>query len=826
VTSLPSQPTAAPDTSEPAGDAIFHGAALTLSSTEGDAVFRDLVSYLAASLGVDVAFVALPVAGESCRMRMLAFYVDGRMVEDFEYPIAGTPCETVLGQDYRIYPSGLQERFPLDIGFKKMGLECYAGYPLSDAHGAPLGLIAVVARRSFADAARVESMLKIFGARVVTEIERKRADAALRASEQRYRLLFEMESDALLLIDVASLRIIDANHAAERLYGYAREELLDLAATELSVEPDLTARTIHLQSGAGRVPLRFHRRKDGSVFPVEIANNPIDLGGRPTMLAAIRDITQRVEQEEALRRSEARLRATVEAAFDCVIGMDLEGRVIEFNAEAQRVFGYARADVLGKPLAPLIIPERFREAHTAGMARFRATGHASVAGRRMDVVAMRADGSEFPAELAIEVAEAPEGRIFVASLRDVAERHRAEEARNQLEAQLRQAQKMEAIGHLAGGIAHDFNNILTSIMGYVALAADRTAVRGDPKLAHYLDQAQSAVHRARDLIRQMLTFSRGQRGAPRPLLLAQGAADSAKLLRSTLPSSIELSTELRNDLPRALLDPVHLEQVLLNLCINARDAMQNSGSIRVTLDAIEATDRLCASCRQRIAGPYLALAVTDTGPGIAPEVLDRMFEPFFTTKEVGKGSGMGLATVHGIVHEYGGHIEVETAPARGSTFRVLFPPLRENGAAASESALEADEPEREQASLRGRVLVVDDETMVAQLMHEMLAGWGLETTVLRNPVEAEAWFMQNPQRVDLVLSDYTMPKITGLELAQRLTLVRPDLPVLLYSGFGTHIDPADAARSGVSALIAKPVEPKVLFGILREHLPQAGSLPA
>jgi CheY-like chemotaxis protein len=225
----------------------------------------------------------------------------------------------------------------------------------------------------------------------------------------------------------------------------------------------------------------------------------------------------------------------------------------------------------------------------------------------------------------------------------------------------------------------------------------------------------------------------------------------------------------------------------------------------------------------RLLEVVLELGVADTGPGIAPDVLERMFEPFFTTKEVGKGSGMGLATVHGIVHEYGGHITVDTAPGHGSTFRLLFPPLSDTHSAASEAPTERDAPLPGRLTLRGRVLVVDDEEMVAELMHEMLAGWGLQTTVMRNPVEAEAWFMQDPQRVDLVLSDFTMPKITGLELAQRLTLVRPDLPVLLYSGFGTDIDPADAARSGVSALIAKPVEPRVLFEILREHLPEPGS---
>jgi PAS domain S-box-containing protein len=519
---------------------------------------------------------------------------------------------------------------------------------------------------------------------------RKRAEAELRASEARYRLLFEMESDAILLVDVETLRIVDANRAAVALYGHSREELLALSAADLSMQPDLTASTIRSHTAPRRVPLRYHRRKDGTVFPVEIANNTLELAGRPTILAAIRDVT---------------------------------------------------------------------------------------------------------------------------------ERQRAEEAHSQLEAQLRQAQKMEAIGHLSGGIAHDFNNILTSVMGYVALAAERPAVQSDAKLEHYLDQAQAAVQRARDLIRQMLTFSRGQRGEPRPVSLAELVAESSKLLRSTLPSSIELSTQLGSNLPRTMIDPVHLEQVLLNLCINARDAMEGTGTIRVTLGWLDVDGEVCASCRQRIDGMYLALGVSDSGPGIAPETIDRMFEPFFTTKEVGKGSGMGLATVHGIVHEYGGHVCVDTRPGSGATFRVLLQPVGE-GVQSATSAIEgnADDASRP-AALQGRVLVVDDDDMVASLLEEMLAAWGLQTTVIRNPLEAYDWFMQDPSRVDLVLTDYTMPRMTGIDLAQRLTLARADLPVLLYSGYGTDIDPEHAARSGVCALIAKPVEPRRLFEIVREHLP-------
>jgi signal transduction histidine kinase/CheY-like chemotaxis protein len=428
----------------------------------------------------------------------------------------------------------------------------------------------------------------------------------------------------------------------------------------------------------------------------------------------------------------------------------------------------------------------------------------------------------FPVEIANNTFELNGRPTILAAIRDVTERQHADEARAQLEAQLRQAQKMDAIGHLTGGIAHDFNNILTSVLGYVALAADHPAVRGDPKLCHYLEHAEGAVQRARDLIRQMLTFSRGQRGEPRPVSISKLVMESTKLLASTLPSSIELGTHLHRELPRVMIDPVHLGQVLLNLCINARDAVGETGAIRISVALERIADAVCSSCRQRVQGTFVALAVADTGPGIEPAVVERMFEPFFTTKEVGKSSGMGLATVHGIVHEYGGHVCVSSKPGAGATFKVLLVPLADDRPDAHVEEHSGQAQGSAPSRLHGRVLVVDDDAMVAELLEEMLQNWGIATTVLRNPLEAHAWFLEDPERVDLVLTDHSMPKMTGIELAQRLTEARPDLPVLLYTGYGTDIDPALAARSGISALIAKPMEPKTLFDVLLEHLPQPG----
>jgi CheY-like chemotaxis protein len=293
-----------------------------------------------------------------------------------------------------------------------------------------------------------------------------------------------------------------------------------------------------------------------------------------------------------------------------------------------------------------------------------------------------------------------------------------------------------------------------------------------------------------------------------------------KLLRSTLPSSIELETELGGEAPAVLLDPVQVEQVLLNLCINARDAMSGVGSIRLRVRTIDNHGHTCTSCRKPVPGGRLVeLAVRDTGSGIRPEVIDRMFEPFFSTKEVGKGSGMGLATVHGIVHEHGGHVVVDTAPGHGTEFRILFSPLAQDGCEAVVAAQKHGAHRRPASRLSGRVLVVDDEQMVGEFMGDLLAGWGLEVTVSSSAVEARELFARDPARFDLVLTDQTMPRLTGLELARSMLALRPDAPIVLYTGYSDDLSAEHIHQAGLRAMVRKPVDPATLFGVLRSHLP-------
>jgi PAS domain S-box-containing protein len=546
---------------------------------------------------------------------------------------------------------------------------------------------------------------------------------------------------------------------------------------------------------------------------VEVRGVPIRHQGRPHVLYIARDITARKLAEQALRTSEEQYRAIFNAASDALVLRDAEARVVDVNPAFLGISGYTREEVVNDARWIFARPEMGAQAKE--MHR-RVIAGESV---QFEVQGFRKDGSLVDVEMRAVPIQYRGKPHALGMARDITERKRAEAERAQLEAQLRQAQKMEAIGHLTGGIAHDFNNILTSVMGYLVLAAERDGAQDDPKLAKYLNQAHLSCERARDLIQQMLTFSRGQRGERRAVALGPLVRESVKLLRSTMPATLELATDLDDAAPQVMLDPVQADQVLLNLGINARDATGGQGAVTVAVRRVAVDGAVCASCRKRVTGDFVELAVRDTGPGIAPEAVDRMFEPFFTTKEVGKGSGMGLATVHGIVHEHGGHIVVESQPGRGASFRVLFPtlPAEEGAARPARKARTVEAAPRE--ALAGHVLVVDDEAMVSEFMKELLESWGLAVTAKPNGVEAKAAFAQTPELYDLVVTDQTMPRVTGLQLARELLEIRPTVPVILYTGYADNLTEAQAHAAGIRALIRKPVEPAALLALLKAHLP-------
>ena len=387
---------------------------------------------------------------------------------------------------------------------------------------------------------------------------------------------------------------------------------------------------------------------------------------------------------------------------------------------------------------------------------------------------------------------------------------RAQIEREQLQRQLQQAQKMEAIGQLTGGIAHDFNNILGCIMGYTSLALDRYGGNSDTKLTDYLNEVYKAGERARDLIAQMLAFSRSsvsnnaQPLAPGPLV-----KEAVKLLQSTLPSSIHLHTEIDINVSNVKIDPVHMHQLVMNLCINARDAMDGEGQIDVLISQVSGVEAECDSCHEHVKGDFVELAVRDTGSGLDASVIERIFDPFFTTKKIGKGTGMGLSIVHGIVHEHEGHILLENASGGGCVFRLLFPAVTEQ-VEVTETKATGISRDLSRAN-EGQLMVVDDDESMATLLTDMLCFAGYQVTKCINSVQALSLFKKNPQSFDLVITDQTMPGITGVELAKKMLHLRSDIPIILCTGYSEKIDNQTAEKLGVKQYLQKPVRADVLL---------------
>ncbi len=398
-------------------------------------------------------------------------------------------------------------------------------------------------------------------------------------------------------------------------------------------------------------------------------------------------------------------------------------------------------------------------------------------------------------------------RNLMVMFSDITKRKKAEAEQVRLQCELQQTQKMEALGQLTGGIAHDFNNILGIILGYSELAMARSTSRGDAKQAKQLELILKASERAKGLVAKMLAFSRSEASNDTPLLLQSILMEDIKMLRSTLPSSIEISTEIDESLPAILMDPVQLNQLLMNLCINARDAMDGKGNINIRLAWSREMEGERVACRKRIEGDWVELSITDTGSGIKPDVLDRIFDPFYTTKDVGKGTGMGLSVIHGIMRNHGGHILVETEIGKGSTFRLLFPP-------AIEEIAKTPGVDRSSEKLphgRGEhVLILDDEQDLGEYLGDLLESYGYRVTVLTNSKEALDLFKEKPDEFAILITDQTMPGMTGVALVNAIREIRPDMPSILNTGFSDDIDAETATGMGMGYL-EKPVKANSLL---------------
>jgi PAS domain S-box-containing protein len=553
-------------------------------------------------------------------------------------------------------------------------------------------------------------------------------------------------------------------------------------------------------------------------------NRRVPLGGPAearTMATAFNHMTATLshwhqearERAQQLHESYMRFQAVTNSANDAIVSVNSQGAIVFWNLRAQTVFGYAEPDAVGQSLRRLI-PERFLTEYADKIQQL-IGGDTSSLGKTIELCALHRDGTEVPIELSLSTWMAGVEVFYTGIVRDITERKEAAEALRQREEQLRHAQKMEAIGRLAGGIAHDFNNLLTAILGYADLLLEE--LPADHPMRTDIEGIQKAGRSAASLTRELLAFSRKQVLQPVVLDMNEVVMSTEILLRRLLGEDINLVFQLEPQADPVKADRSQMEQVLLNLVVNARDAMPGGGELTIATSNVVFDNVGLAPNAPPASGPYVVLTVTDTGHGMNDDIRSHIFEPFFTTKEFGKGTGLGLATVYGIIEQSGGHIWVESEPGQGSSFHVGLPVVRATAAATDATAPVSP------AAPKGSetILLVEDNDQVRALASDALTRHGYHVIEASNGEEALRLAEHQLDGIALVVTDVVMPVMGGRELASQLTARRPDLKIIFTSGYTTDVGVGQVGSHAATSFLQKPFTPGVLGRTVREMLDSA-----
>jgi PAS domain S-box-containing protein len=564
------------------------------------------------------------------------------------------------------------------------------------------------------------------------------------------------------------------------------------------------------------IPIFSRSNRVLGVYNVYTKNNAAHDERLEDLLTSVASVLANIIEHKTAERqsleSHAKHRAITNTASDSIIMIDHHGQITFWNPAAEKLFGYNRSEVLGQDLHNLIAPLEFREKAHTGFKDFITTGQGPLIGKALEMSGLKKDGTIFPVELSTSAVKQGNHWAAIAILRDISARKDLEGEKLKIAQQIRQAQKMEAIGTLAGGIAHDFNNILSSILGYAELVKEDMSPTCIESL-HDLDQVIIAGKRAKELVKQILTFSRQTEEEAQPIQISLVIKETIKLLQATLPKNIEIQQMISAGSEVVLCDPSQIHQLIMNLCTNSYQAMRDAGgTLEVRLESFSPDDTFVENHPDLPAARYLRLTVSDTGQGIGPAVLPRIFEPYFSTKKKGEGgTGLGLAVAHGIVKRLAGAIEVNSELGVGTIFKVYLPVLNEQ--------ISPDKPLPD-LPIHGseNILLVDDELSLLELEERTLAPLGYKTVCRTSSIEALELFRNDPDRFDLVVTDHNMPNMTGAQMAEEMVNIRPDIPIILCTGYSELDISAAIMGKCIRKTIMKPVSKKELAHSIREVL--------
>lgn len=642
----------------------------------------------------------------------------------------------------------------------------------------------------------------------------------LKRSESRYKNLFKSIRDSLIIFEPENLQIEEINPVTEALFGYDRKQLLNMQISELFAHPEAIKTSLKQMMRQNQLELRMEQQqircRDLSLRSVEFSTVRIEIDAQERLLGNFRDISERLRTEQALSESELRYSTIFSSAAACIATANASGKLLSVNSTFCDFLGYTEQELLKLSFQELTHPDDLQSSTQF----FEIKEQPPVQGRLLEKRYIRKDGTVVWGLLSNSwiFDNANEPKYAIGLILDITELKQAEKDKEQMQRELQQASKMDALGQLTGGVAHDFNNILATILGFSDLIQRHLSTSDESgKLAAYLSEIHIAGQRGKQLVEQMLRFSRSEPGKPEFLSLSPVVKEAVKLLISTMPSSLEIELDIDTDVPAILIDPVQVHQTLFNLCLNARDELKGKGKIHIGLYHLHDFSFECSSCHAAAAGDWVELAVSDNGHGIPETLHDKIFEPFYTTKQKSSGTGLGLSVVNSILHRQQAHIKLESQIGRGSCFRLFFsiPEVPLQLETETHTAGSCTVPPLSKSL---NILLVDDDDSVLRALNDYLQLMGFLTTAFNDSQRALDYFAKYPERFDLVLTDQTMPGMTGVELVKQIHFLNAQIPVILMTGWSDAVNQETASNFGIGKYLQKPVNNEELLKQILEML--------
>ena len=748
--------------------------ASSLSKHTGSSFFEELALGLA-----DISqreYVMIGAYNRDCMSKVttIAYCVKGEIVENITYEIQGTPCQNVLDHGLCLYPDQVHELFSEDLFLAQENIRSYIGKPLIDSKGNSIGIIAILDSRPILDEG-LDDIVSIFSSRAVTELERLNNDQRLHETQQKLALHVENTPLGVIQLDIQN-RIVEWNNSAQQIFGYSKNEVLEQCSMDSvfsELDENKLGKLLNNQDKT-RQSICHHTRKDRREIVCEwfvtplIGNNDEELG----YAALVVDITNEREMLSALQLKNQEQSEILNSMVDAVITIEETGQILSFNTAAEKLFSYTSKEIIGQNIKRLM-PESIAEKHDSYLKRYLDTGHTKILGLTREIEGKRKSGETFP--IRISIAKLPDNnsgkRRFIGACHDLT-------LLKQHELQIQHMGKMDALGKLSGGIAHDFNNLLGIITGYTSLLLE--LLIGEEKEQKYLKEIEHASERGRALTKKLLNISKTRSLKTEVTCLNYILQGMQLLLSSTMTSLIKIELNVDERENKVKLDPSSLEDAILNLCINAKHAMNGQGILSITTKAEVIVDADLAVLHDVKPGIYCLLTVSDTGCGIEKEEIGKVFDPFYSNKGE-KGTGLGLSQVYSFMRYSDGFIDVQSELNEGSTFSLYFPQV-------SEPITEIDKAKDIECNcdLHGHetILAVDDEEALLQIFIEVLSKYGYKVIATTSPLDALEIIKNND--VSLLVSDVIMPEMDGFELADRAREVKPGLKIQLVSGFSAR----------------------------------------